>query len=90
MLKIIPSKKIAIELNLHVYFCRFEMFGIVQAKTALANSKITGIRNVSVQCLSMMSPIITDPAELPNLPTIIETQIAIALKIIRNKIWIVA
>lgn len=56
------------------------MFGIVHARTALVKRSTTGIKNVSVQCLSMIRPMMTDPAELPNRPTIIETQIAIALK----------
>lgn len=62
------------------YFCRFEISGIVQDRTALVNSKNVGMRNVQVQYLSMKNPIRTDPTVLPSLPTIIEMQIAIALQ----------
>ena len=57
------------------------MFGIVQAKTALVKSKIVGIMNVESQFLSIINPMISDPEADPILPTIIEMQIAIALKL---------
>jgi hypothetical protein len=56
------------------------MFGIVQAKTALVRSKTVGKRKVSLQCWSIMKPMKMLPKVLPIRPTIIEKQIAIALK----------
>ena len=60
------------------------MFGIVQAKTALVNRRTTGMRNMKSQYLSMIKPMIKEPDADPILPTIIEMQIAIALKMKRK------
>lgn len=54
---------------------------MVKARTALLISKNVGIMNVKSQWLLMTWPMITDPTVLPNLPNIIEMQIAIALKV---------
>jgi hypothetical protein len=62
------------------------MLGIVQARTALASSKAVGIRNVSLQYLSMTAPMTTDPVTLPSRPTIIEKQTAVALKRVHQKL----
>lgn len=62
------------------HFILLEIFGIVQANTALENKSIVGMRNVRLQYLSIINPIIREPEADPNLPIIIEKQIAIALK----------
>lgn len=56
------------------------MFGIVHDKAALVRRRIVGKRNVSLQCWSMMKPMKMLPKVLPIRPTIMEKQIAIALK----------
>jgi hypothetical protein len=59
---------------------RLDMLGMVKARSALDSSRMTGIKKVELQCLSMTRPMTSEPTVLPSLPKDIERLTAIALE----------